>query len=180
MTSSEWTLFLDRDGVINAHPSKHYVFSWDDFNFCPGVLEALSRLSTYFSRIIIVTNQQGIGKGLMTEEDLNEIHSKLCQTVEATGGRIDAILHCSELNTIPNNCRKPSPHMAHLAKEKFPDIVFEKSYMVGDQLSDIRFGSQLGMSTVLIHNEHVDIPLKDRKAADFSFNSLKDFADHIL
>ena len=69
-----WTLFLDRDGVINRRLPGAYVQHWDQFEFLPGVLPALSILANYFAHLIIVTNQQGIGKGLMTESDLQKIH----------------------------------------------------------------------------------------------------------
>ena len=86
-----WTLFLDRDGVINLHYPNDYVKNWDEFYFLEGVLDAIKLLSNIFKRIIIVTNQQGVGKELMTREDLDFIHAEMLKEVRKHGGRIHAI-----------------------------------------------------------------------------------------
>ena len=72
-----WSLFLDRDGVINTRLVDDYVKCWEDFEFLPGVLEAIKCFNKLFSTIVVVTNQQGIGKGLMKVETLNNIHKKM-------------------------------------------------------------------------------------------------------
>ena len=106
-----WTLFLDRDGVINRRIIDGYVRSVRDFEILPGVLEAISRLSVIFGRIIIVTNQQGIGKGLMTEEELSSIHRFLTDKITGAGGRIDAIYHAPNLAQENSVMRKPATGM---------------------------------------------------------------------
>jgi len=88
-----WTLFLDRDGVINKRKIGDYIKIIDEFEFLPDVKEALSILAKYFNKIIIVTNQQGIGKGIMTEDDLRDIHKYMLEEILKSGGRIDAIYH---------------------------------------------------------------------------------------
>ncbi|MEM7368380.1 MAG: HAD family hydrolase [Bacteroidota bacterium] len=153
--SSDWTLFLDRDGVINRRLPEDYVKQWEEFHFLPGVKESLKRFGGQFGRIVIVTNQQGIGKGLMTEEDLAEIHHQMMGEIVATGGRIDRIYHCPALRSAPNNCRKPRPAMAYQAQTEFPEIVFSRSVMVGDSLTDIEFGKAVGMHTVWISDEEI-------------------------
>ena len=147
---TDWTLFLDRDGVINKRLDEDYVKSWADFEFLPDVLEALKLLAGRFDRIIVVSNQQGIGKGLMTQEDLRLIHEKMMNSMHQAGARIDGIFHCPDLATAPGNCRKPSPAMAYKARKAYPEIVFERSIMVGDTPSDMEFGRRLGMKTVFI------------------------------
>lgn len=142
-------LFLDRDGVINKR-QKGYVSSWDSFEYTEGALKAIVRFSKYFDRIIVVTNQQGVGKELMTQEQLDELHREMNASIENVGGRIDAILACTELDAEDNNCRKPSPAMGLWAKRKFPEIDFSKAIMVGDSISDMKFGENLGMFTVLV------------------------------
>ena len=89
--NKSWTLFLDRDGVINHEKHNDYVHKWDEFIFYDGVLEAIHVLSSMFNRIIVVTNQKGIGKGLTRLEDLEEIHTKMKDAVAKAGGRIDEV-----------------------------------------------------------------------------------------
>lgn len=145
------TIFLDRDGVINRHRPNDYVKKWEDFEFLPGVLEALAILSGYFKYIVVVTNQRGVGKGLMTEDELLRIHEKMILKIEHFGGRIDKIYYCTDTNDNSLN-RKPNPGMALQAKIDFPDIDFEKSIMIGDSETDLGFGNGLGMKTISINN----------------------------
>jgi D-glycero-D-manno-heptose 1,7-bisphosphate phosphatase len=169
----QWTLFLDRDGVINKRPTNDYVRSVSGFEFVDGVPEAIKLLSNIFGRIIIVTNQQGIGKGLMTAHDLNQIHTHMQDRLIAAGGRIDAIYTCPMLASATANCRKPSPRMADWAKSDFPEIVFEKSIMAGDTASDMQFGQVKGMVTVLISCK------QENFNADFHFENLLAFANSL-
>ncbi len=148
-----WTLFLDRDGVINRRLPGDYVKIWPQFEFLPGVLPAIAAFSPLFKHIIVVTNQQGIGKRLMDEAQLADIHRRLKETVAAAGGRIDAIYFCPHLSADNCTCRKPNPGMALQAQVDFPDIDFTKSVMAGDTASDIQFGLNLDMTTACIGNE---------------------------
>lgn len=151
--NEEWTLFLDRDGVINERIFGGYVTSSEEFNFLEGVLEALSDFSELFCRIVIVTNQQGIGKGIMTERNLLDLHDYMVTSIEDNGGKIDAVYFAPNLRGAQVDIRKPKPDMALLAKHDFEEIDFEKSIMVGDTDSDIRFGKNLGMKTVRVLSE---------------------------
>lgn len=145
------TLFLDRDGVINKHIPDGYVKNWDEFEFLPGVLEAFEILSVYFKTIVIVTNQRGVGKRLMTEDELINIHERMTSEIRQYGGRIDKIYYCTDIN-MDNPNRKPNSGMALQAKNDFPCIEFKESIMIGDGQSDIEFGNRLGMKTVLIND----------------------------
>lgn len=144
-----WSLFLDRDGVINKEKSGGYILSWDEFVFEEGVLEALRIVARFFGRIIIVTNQRGVGKGYMTQKDLDEIHHRMKAVIERAGGRIDAIYACTEVAE-ESPCRKPQTGMAIWAKRDFPEIDFRRSVMVGNSERDMLFGRALGMHTVWI------------------------------
>lgn len=146
-------LFLDRDGVINERPGDGYVTRWADFHFLPGVLQALQLARSLFSRIIIVTNQQGVGKGLMTATMLNEIHRKMMAEIVEAGGRVDAIYYCTALAGSGHPGRKPAIGMAMQAKADFPDIEFAQSIMVGDTLRDLQFGRNAGMQTVWVDHD---------------------------
>lgn len=146
----EWSLFLDRDGVINERIPGAYIKDWKDFQFTPGLLKEISRICRFFARVFIVTNQQGIGKGMMTEDELTIIHQRMKDTLVAHRGRIDGIYACPELASRAGNCRKPNPALALQAQADFPAISFTRAVMVGDSISDIQFGQELGMRTVLI------------------------------
>ncbi|MFT3701796.1 MAG: HAD-IIIA family hydrolase [Agriterribacter sp.] len=144
-----WTLFLDRDGVINHETVGSYVTKWDEFIFYDGVLEALNIFTEKFNRIIIITNQRGVSKGLMSETDLNDIHHNMQQQVNAAGGQIEAIYYCIDLeNESPN--RKPNPGMGLMAKNDFPDIDFTRSIMIGNTMGDMEFGKNIGAKTIFI------------------------------
>ena len=165
-----WTLFLDRDGVINVRLIDDYVKNINEFEFLPGVLEAFKIFSEKFGRIIIVTNQQGVGKGLMTLQDVEDVHKFMLKEIENQKGRVDKIYVCPQLKSDPDNFRKPSPRMAYMAQQDFPEIDLEKSIMIGDSNSDIEFGHNAGMYTILIGNEPV------KTYPDDSFGSLLEFA----
>ena len=96
--TKDWTLFLDRDGVINHEKKEDYIRNWSEFKFYSESLKALPLLAQKFSRIIITTNQKGIGKGLMTEADLILIHQNMTNQIIELGGRIDAIYYCTDLD----------------------------------------------------------------------------------
>lgn len=164
-------LFLDRDGVINQKRHNDYVKTWDQFIFLPKVLQALKGLTSYFSPIILVTNQQGIGKGLMTKDELESIHKKMNRLIRKSGGKIDRVFYCPDLEDSPSLCRKPNTGMGLQAKFFFPEIDFARATMVGDSPSDILFGKNLGMNSILLNLEKADPGGK----ADFVFTDLMDF-----
>lgn len=132
-----WTLFLDRDGVINQKKEADYVRHPDEFIFLPNVKDALALLAGLFSRIIVLTNQQGIGKGLMTEKSLDAIHHYMRREVREAGGRIDGVYHCPHLERDGCDCRKPKAGLFLQALRDFPGIEPSCCVMVGDAPSDI-------------------------------------------
>ena len=169
-----WTLFLDRDGVINHEKEMDYIYHWNEFIFYDRVKEALKILSHYFSRIILVTNQRGVGRELMTEESLLHIHQEMQKDIEHAGGRIDEIFYCTSTDKDHPN-RKPNPGMAFLAKKKFPPIDFQKSIMVGNKLSDMNFGRNAGMFTIHVRTTNPEIPFPN-PLIDLSYADLYEFA----
>jgi histidinol-phosphate phosphatase family protein len=164
-----WTLFLDRDGVINKRIIDDYVKKWEDFEFIEGVIDAIKIFSAIFGRIVVVTNQQGIGKGLMQTEDLELIHKNMTYEINYFKGRIDKIYFSPYLASENNPNRKPGIGMALQAKNNFPEIDFTKSIMIGDSVSDLEFGKNAGMKTIFIHH-------KNNKFADFRYDALIDVA----
>ena len=157
-----WTLFLDRDGVINTRLVDDYVKNINEFEFMPGVLDAFRIFAEKFGKIIIVTNQQGVGKGLMTMQDVELVHKFMLKEIENQKGRVDAIYVCPQLKSDPDNFRKPSPKMAYMAQHDFPEIDLDKSIMIGDMNSDLEFGKNCGMYTVFIGNEPIKIKPDDK------------------
>jgi|LSQX01.2.fsa_nt_gb D-glycero-D-manno-heptose 1,7-bisphosphate phosphatase len=145
--NASWTLFLDRDGVINQRIVDGYVRNKEEFIFIDHVKEAIEICKKRFGKIIVVTNQQGIGKGLMNEEDLQQVHDFMCNGLD---NAIDKVYYSPFMASENHPSRKPNGGMALRAKCDFPDIDFKKSIMVGDSYTDILFGQKLGMKTVYI------------------------------
>ncbi|MBC7848741.1 MAG: HAD-IIIA family hydrolase [Chitinophagaceae bacterium] len=172
--NKEWTLFLDRDGVINHEKYMDYVYHYDEFIFYDDVPEALKILAEEFGIIIITTNQRGIGKGLMTESALQDIHSKMVGDITAAGGRIDKIYYCTATNNDHPN-RKPNPGMIHQAQADFPAINLRKSLIVGNNMSDMEFGRNGGIHTVFVKTTHPEQVIPHPQI-DKAYNSLPDFA----
>jgi histidinol-phosphate phosphatase family protein len=143
------TLFLDRDGVINRLRPNDYVKSWSEFEFLPGVFEALAKFSKQFKRIFIITNQRGVGRGLMSEDDLNEIHRRMVAEIVKQGGRIDKIYYCTDVSNLHPN-RKPNIGMALQAQHDYPEIDFSKSLMIGDSEGDMAFAKNSKMNSIKI------------------------------
>lgn len=170
-----WTLFLDRDGVINREKKEDYIRHWGEFEFYTESLLALPILARKFNKIIITTNQKGIGKGLISNEDLAIIHDNMIQKIVSVGGRIDAIYYCPDVdNDSPN--RKPQAGMAFQAKAAFPSIDLSKSVMVGNRMSDMEFGRNAGMHTIYLATTHPEAPFPDNKIDD-RFDDLLAFAN---
>lgn len=169
-----WTLFLDRDGVINKKKDNDYVRNWTEFEFLENVFDALRTLNSVFGKIVVVTNQQGIGKGLYRIEDLEIIHQNMMYEISYHGGRIDKVYFSPYLDSLNHSSRKPNTGMALEAKMEFPEIDFLKSIIVGDSKSDLEFGRRCGMKTVFISDE------SGNENADFVFPTLSDFAQNIL
>lgn len=167
-----WTLFLDRDGVINERNFQGYISAPDQFKFKNGVLEAFESLGTIFGKIVLVTNQQGVAKNIMSERNLTEVHRYMSQELKSKSNfELDAIFTATNFKGAENDRRKPNRAMALEAKELFPSIDFKKSIMVGDTDSDIKFGTNLGMKTVLVESDEV-VSVK----SDIVVNSLNEFA----
>lgn len=170
-------LFLDRDGVINVRKEGGYILHPAEFVFIEGVPQAIKKFTLHFGHIFIVTNQRGIGKGLMSVEDLNIIHSKMIDEIYKAGGRIDRIYFCPDTQEESPD-RKPNPGMGHRAKHEFPDFEWTVSVMVGDSLSDMLFGKNLGMQTVFIGNPQT--PSADAaRLIDARFPDLLAFAESL-
>lgn len=175
---ASWTLFLDRDGVINKQLMNDYVKDVVEFQFVEGAVSAIKQFKEIFYKVVVVTNQQGIGKGLMTENDLKKIHDHMLSVIRNDGGDIDKIYYCPDLKEKLPFCRKPQIGMALQARKDFPGIDFKKSIMAGDTLNDMVFGHRLGMTTVLI-NQNDQLANDFMELIDYHFESLFYFAKYL-
>jgi len=169
-----WTLFIDRDGVINHEKEDAYILNWREFQFQDGAREAIHHFNQRFGKIIVISNQRGVGKGLMTEADLSSIHHHMEKQIGNAGGHIDKIYYCTSIdNKHPN--RKPNPGMFLQAKEDFHSIDLSKSIMIGNKPSDMLAARNAGIYSVFVKttNPNQTLPHPD---IDLAFDSLIDFA----
>jgi histidinol-phosphate phosphatase family protein len=175
-----WTLFLDRDGVINKRVPNEYITKWEDFRLEPKAIEAIVAASNIVKYVIVVTNQAGLQKQLMTEEALLDIHQKLMSAVAEKGGKIAEIYYCPHKAFTRCGCRKPAIGMGTQAKIDFPDLDFSKSIMVGDSISDIEFGKALGMKTVLVEGKLEEMALQRQVFVDAKVRNLHEFVANFI
>jgi D-glycero-D-manno-heptose 1,7-bisphosphate phosphatase len=177
------TVFLDRDGVINEKmPEGHYVSSVGEFRILPGVAEAIQKLNASVIRVIVVTNQRGVALGKTSLETLAQIHGTLQTMLAKHGAHIDGFFFCPH-HRESCNCRKPLPGMYEQAVAQFPDIDASTSVMIGDSLSDIEFGRNIGMRTVYIHDDSSSTSTTSEKAlqlADLVCPSLSGAVEALL
>ena len=166
-------LFIDRDGVINQLRPDDYVKQVSEFILLPWVIESFKILRPLFSKIFVVTNQQGIGKGLMIDS-IEQIHEYFLNKIPENI-RPNKIYYCPHLIKENCICRKPKPGMALMAKNDFPEINLKNSIMIGDSKSDMEFALNSGIKAVFISETKkkyldTDIPV---------FKNLLHFAQNI-
>lgn len=174
------TLFLDRDGVVNEQIVGGYVESVDQFVFKDLFFDAMKLLRPCFKHIILVTNQQGIGKKICTQAQVDAVHSFMQMRLLSQHTPMDAIYCCPHLASDHCDCRKPNIGMALQARNDFPDIDFSDSVMVGDSLSDMQFAFNAGIQPVHVgairHPEFDEI----LSLTKYHFDSLYDFAHYLV
>jgi D-glycero-D-manno-heptose 1,7-bisphosphate phosphatase len=175
-------IFLDRDGVICENRTDH-VKSWHEFEFIPGAIESVSALSRLGLPIVVVTNQAVIGRGMASTDDIEEIHNRMAAEIAAHGGRIDRVIYCPHHPNDKCSCRKPEPGMLLQAAEEF-DIDLTQSYMVGDAVTDLMAGRQVGCRTFLVltgRGFQQLLPASSLLVGDFTIcRSLVQATTHIL
>jgi D-glycero-D-manno-heptose 1,7-bisphosphate phosphatase len=141
-------VILDRDGVINKD-SDHYIKSPDEWQPLPGSIEAISRLTQAGYRVVVATNQSGVGRGLFDMATLNAIHDKMHKAVNQAGGRIEAVFYCPDTDAASSPCRKPNPGMFHAIAERF-NAALEGLPAVGDSLRDLQAAAAVGARPILV------------------------------
>ena len=141
-------VILDRDGVINFD-SDHFIKSPAEWKPIPGSLDAIARLTQAGYKVVVATNQSGIGRGLFDMDTLNAIHDKMHRAVQALGGRIDAIYFCPHTADSKCDCRKPMPGMFLRIGACF-NTDLSKAFSVGDSLRDLQAADRAGASPMLV------------------------------
>jgi len=135
-------VFLDRDGVINKD-SPEYIKNWNEFEFIPGSIEAIRRLTAAGFAVILITNQSGIGRGIIAPEDLADMHTKMQEKIRAHGGEICDIFFCPHCPDENCDCRKPKPGLIWHAQKKY-SIDLSSAWMIGDSAKDIECAISAG------------------------------------
>ncbi|MDP2751241.1 MAG: D-glycero-beta-D-manno-heptose 1,7-bisphosphate 7-phosphatase [Rhodocyclaceae bacterium] len=141
-------IILDRDGVIN-HDSDQYIKSPDEWRPIPGSLEAIARLTQWGYRIVVATNQSGIGQGLFEMDTLNAIHEKMIKAASQMGGRIEAVFFCPHINGDECACRKPKPGMFEEIATRY-NMNLTGVPAVGDSLRDLLAAREAGAKPMLV------------------------------
>lgn len=145
--------FFDRDGVVNVSPGAGYVLAWEDFHFSDGIIDALRWLKQSGFALIVVTSQQGVGKGLMSQQDLDDIHARMQDALSRHGVVFDAIYACTCLASDPAcTCRKPAAEMVLRAAAEH-DLDLTQSWLIGDHDRDIQMAVNAGVPrTIRVNN----------------------------
>ena len=141
-------VILDRDGVIN-HDSDLYIKSPDEWKPIPGSIDAIARLTQWGYRVVVATNQSGIGRGLFVMDTLNAIHDKMMRAVAQAGGRIDAVFFCPHTNADNCHCRKPRPGMLEEIAVRY-NAAMNGVPAIGDSLRDLEAAVAAGAQPILV------------------------------
>lgn len=163
-------VFLDRDGVINKKAPPHqYITKWKEFSFISGVPEAIKKLNSRGYKIVVVSNQRCIARGLATAGDIEKLHRSMREALAKRGARIDAVFYCPH-EVGQCHCRKPEIGL-FLQAEKLYDIDKTQSYMIGDEETDIQAGHHYGIRSILVGGKSA--------SADYSCPALLGAVDYI-
>lgn len=160
------TVFLDRDGVINKCAAPHcYISKWEEFEFFPSAIQGIKRLNAAGYLVLLITNQRGIARGLLSMQEVEELHQKMCEHLKRQGANIDGIYICPHDNG-ECYCRKPDIGL-FLQAEKEWQIDKEHSWMIGDSNTDVEAGKRYGVRTILLSD------IKEDYGQNYTFSDLK-------
>ena len=175
---SQRVLFLDRDGVINERAKKgEYVTSWDQFHFRDGIVDLLVAATSLGYRNVVITNQQCVGKGLISRGDLEMIHRRMAEELAKVGARVDKVYYCPHLAEMACSCRKPRAGLLYRAmNEMRATIDLAHSYFIGDEETDVAAGKAFGVRTILLSDRN---EYKSRTCADHVVTAIR-HVEHIL
>lgn len=177
------TIFLDRDGVINKNRDNDYVKQWDEFEFLPRAKEAIKALTDANWNIVVISNQAGVGKGIMSAQAVEDINHRMINEIECCGGKVKAVYYCPHKPDENCECRKPKPGMLLRAAQEL-DIETSDSYLIGDNIADIQAGALVGCTTILVETGRGKEYLGKRNQwtinPDYIASDLFEAVEHIL
>ncbi|MBI5806801.1 MAG: HAD family hydrolase [Ignavibacteriales bacterium] len=167
---SNIAIFLDRDGTINFDPG--YIKNPDDVKILPGVSEGIRKLKVELGfKIVVVSNQAGVSKGLMTLEDVHAVNNRIQELLKKENAEIDAFYFCpfhpDYDDEEKSKCRKPSPLMLLKAAEEL-DIDLTRSFMVGDRAGDVEAGLNAGVKSILLQSEIAEEEIRNLESKNLS------------
>jgi D-glycero-D-manno-heptose 1,7-bisphosphate phosphatase len=169
-------VFLDRDGVINKkYPEGQYVTRWEEMDIFPDVVPAITRLNRAGFRVIVVSNQRCVAKGLITTSELDQMHQRMCDVLADAGATIDRVYYCPHEVRPPCDCRKPAPGMLFDAARAH-DIDLPSSWIIGDSEIDVEAGKSAGCKTARLLNAGQTV----NSNADVVAPSLLEVVDQVL
>ena len=183
------TIFLDRDGVINRDPGfGGYITSWEEFEFLPGVLEAIKKLNQAGFEIIVISNQAGVAKGLYTLKDLDEITQNMLGEIEKAGGKISSVHYCPHKDEDSCNCRKPETGLfsqatrglqVNPALARKGGVNFADTFFVGDNRRDVLAAKAIGAKSIFVLSGNTKLEELDVRP-DFVARDLLEAVDKIV
>ena len=152
-------VLLDRDGVLNRRPPRAaYVRSWSEFEWRPGAREALRLFKEHGFRVIVISNQAGVARGAMTEEDVVAIHQRMQAEAVEAGGRLDALYYCPHGWDSSCECRKPRPGLIFQAQRDF-SLDLSRTVFVGDDERDAQAAAAADCGALLVSEDRDLLPI---------------------
>ncbi|HOL22178.1 MAG TPA: D-glycero-beta-D-manno-heptose 1,7-bisphosphate 7-phosphatase [bacterium] len=177
------TVFLDRDGVISIFTPNDYIKKWEEFKFIDGAIEGLKKLYDNGYRLVIISNQAGVNKGLFTIDDLNDITERMKDILRKAGVKLAGVYYCTHTAEENCNCRKPKPGLFYKAVEEMRDIKLQDAFFIGDSEIDVQAGKSAGVKTIVVLSGKTktapEIENWDVKP-DYIFSDLREAADFII
>lgn len=176
-------VFLDRDGVINRH-RPNYVLRLSDLSPYPQALQALAHLAAWPGKIVVVTNQSPVGRGLMSMERMVQINRRLLAQIRDAGGRVDGLFVCPHAPHVGCNCRKPRPGLLLQAAQAL-SLDLSRSVLIGDSLSDLQAGKAAGLrQTALVRTgrgrKQAQSPLAEQVRPFLLFDDLAEALEQMI
>ena len=168
-------IILDRDGVINNN-SKNYIKNKNEWVPIEGSIKAISKLNEYGFKILVVTNQSGIGRGLFNKQDLDKIHLKMSSEIRSMGGYIEGIYYCPHKPEDSCGCRKPKTGLIDKIEKKL-NIKVEKAILIGDSMSDIILANSINALPVLLKTGNGEETIEQLKNTDIRYLYFDNLAD---